>query len=176
MHLPQASGFNRRSLPQPQEAWDLRLTIGTCVAGLCIDLVARCSDLRSADRPAAISIPGDRLFTESLTSSRNGAVYAAIYGIDGYGSRTIYRVSPESAVAEVWIPPATANSPGYSGVFADDNTNILWACVLPGRMPGRPPTTAKRWRIDRRSRTASGIKSRTPSRFKSLNWRWMRRS
>lgn len=116
------------------------MTTRAWIIGLCIALVAGCSDLRSPDLPAAISIPGDRLFTESLTSSRDGTVYVASYGIDGFGARTIYRAAPGSAVAEVWIPPATANSPGYLGVFADDNTNTLWACVLPERMAGGPQT------------------------------------
>jgi len=116
------------------------VTIRACFTGVCLALLAGCSTLTSPDLPAAISIPGDRLFTESLTSSRDGAVYVASYGIDGYGARTIYRASPGSAVAEIWIPPATDRSPGYLGVLVDDNTNTLWACVLPERMAGGPQT------------------------------------
>lgn len=116
------------------------MTTKVYVAGLLIALVTGGSALASPDLPATISIPGDRLFTESLTSSRDGTVYVASYGIDGYGARTIYRASPGSAVAEVWIPPATDMSPGYLGVFADDSTNTLWACVLPERMAGGPQT------------------------------------
>lgn len=116
------------------------MTAKAGVAGLCFALIAGCSALPPPDLPAAISIPGDRLFTESLTSSRDGTVYVSSYGIDGYGSRTIYRALPGSAVAEVWIPPATDRSPGYLGVLADDISNTLWACVLPERMAGQPQT------------------------------------
>ncbi|MBT9445634.1 MAG: hypothetical protein IV086_08055 [Hyphomonadaceae bacterium] len=116
------------------------MTTRACVAGFCIALVAGCSASQPADLPTAISIPGDRLFTESLTSSRDGTFYVGSYGIDGYGARTIYRALPGSAVAEVWISPTTESSPGYLGVLADDASNTLWACVLPERMVGRPTT------------------------------------
>ena len=116
------------------------MTTKVYLAGLCVALVTGCSAVASPDLPASISIPGDRLFTESLTSSRDGTVYISSYGIDGYGARTIYRAAPGSAVAQVWIPPASETSPGYLGVFVDDNANILWACVLPERMAGQPQT------------------------------------
>lgn len=114
----------------------------TSIFGLCATLLAGCGTVLSSGLPAEISIPGDRLFTESLTSSRDGAVYVGSYGIDGYGGRTIYRASPGRAVAEVWIAPPSETSPGYLGVLADDKTHTLWACVLPVRMAaGEPQTT-----------------------------------
>lgn len=116
------------------------MTTRVYFAGLAIALVMGSSALASPETPATISIPGDRLFTESLTSSRDGTVYVSSYGMDGFGSRTIYRAAPGSAVAQVWIPPASDTSPGYLGVFADDAANTLWACVLPERMAGGQTT------------------------------------
>jgi hypothetical protein len=110
------------------------------VAGIGFTFIAACTAATPPDLPAEISIPGDRLFTESLTAARDGSVYISSYGVDGYGARTIYRASPGSAVADVWIPPATDRSPGYLGVLADDSSNTLWTCMLPERMAGQPQT------------------------------------
>lgn len=81
--------------------------------------------------PQTIAVAGDRLFTESLTSSQDGTIYIA-----SYGSRTVYRATPGAATAEPWIQPIAAP---YLGVLADDAAGTLWACVLPEGEQGKPP-------------------------------------
>jgi len=88
-----------------------------------------------AAAPAEITIPGEKLFTESLTSTKDGAVI-----IGSVGGRTIFRAKPGSATAEAWIQPGTEGLGAIFGVFADDKSNTLWACSgTPGGPPGGPP-------------------------------------
>ncbi len=73
--------------------------------------------------PAELSIPGERIYPESLTSTSDGTVI-----IGSIGARMIFRVKPGSAAAEVWIGPDGETTLGVYGVFADDKSNTLWAC------------------------------------------------
>jgi mono/diheme cytochrome c family protein len=73
--------------------------------------------------PLKLAIPGDKIYPESLTSTTDGTVF-----IGSIGTRTIFRVGPESATAKPWIGPDRETSLGVFGVFADDRSNTLWAC------------------------------------------------
>jgi len=73
--------------------------------------------------PAEIVIPGERLATESLTSTRDGTVY-----VGSVGTGQIFRARPGAAMAEPFIPPKTNGIGGVFGVFADEKANVLWAC------------------------------------------------
>ena len=73
--------------------------------------------------PDTLTIPGERIFPESLTSSSDGAVI-----IGSIGQKQIYRVRPGSDTAEVWIPAGTDGLNNTFGVFADNRTNTLYAC------------------------------------------------
>ena len=77
----------------------------------------------AAAPPAQIVIPGERLFTESLTSSKDGSVI-----VGSLGKQTIFRAKPGAANAEAWIQPGTNGLVSVFGVFADDKSNTLWAC------------------------------------------------
>jgi mono/diheme cytochrome c family protein len=81
----------------------------------------------------ALSIPGDNIYPESLTSTTDGIVI-----IGSIGTRTIFRVTPDSAEAQPWIGPGPETS---LGVFADDRSKALWACVSsqPGSKHGSSP-------------------------------------
>lgn len=87
-----------------------------------------------AAAPAEIVIPGEKLFTESLTSTKDGAVI-----IGSVGGRTIFRAQPGVASAEAWIQPGTDGMQGIFGVFADDKSNTLYACSGSFGPPGGPP-------------------------------------
>jgi sugar lactone lactonase YvrE len=76
-----------------------------------------------AAAPAEIVIPGERLATESLTSSRDGTVY-----IGSIGLGSIFRAKPGAATAEPFIAPKTNGIGSVFGVFADDKSNTLYAC------------------------------------------------
>jgi sugar lactone lactonase YvrE len=106
-------------------------------AGLQVALLAAAAaaPLAHAAAPAVISIPGEKVFPESLTSTKDGTVI-----IGSVGARTIFRAKPGSGAAEAWIQPGTDGMGAIFGVLADDKSNTLWACSgSPGGPPGSPP-------------------------------------
>lgn len=81
--------------------------------------------------PTEIVVPGgQRLITESLTSSADGSVY-----VGSIVGQKIFRAAPQSSMAELWITPGVA----IFGVFADDDSQTLWAC---SSTLGAPPAGA----------------------------------
>jgi Cytochrome C oxidase, cbb3-type, subunit III len=84
-----------------------------------------------AKAAATLGISGEKIFPESMTSTRDGTII-----IGSLGARTIYRAAPGATTAEAWIPPAAADSPGIFGVFADDKSKTLWACFGAAPAPG----------------------------------------
>jgi hypothetical protein len=101
-------------------------------AGLIsLGLVAAVSQVLAAG-PAEIVIPGERLATESLTSTRDGTVY-----VGSVGTGQIFRAKPGAAMAEPFIAPKTNGIGAVFGVFADEKANTLWACS--GSFPPGPP-------------------------------------
>ena len=73
-----------------------------------------------------IVIAGQRVFPESIASSRLGFLYV------GSNPGTIYRAAAGSDVATAWIEPDSANGLGsVFGVLADDDRGLLWVCSNP---------------------------------------------
>jgi hypothetical protein len=104
---------------------------------LCFTTAALAAAAAQAAPPAEIIAPGERLFTESLTSSADGSVI-----IGSVGGRTIFRAKPGESNAEAWIQPGTDGLAGVFGVFADDKSNTLYACsgtFGPPPAAGAPP-------------------------------------
>src|SRR5262245_25370513 len=99
------------------------------VPGLLV--TALVASTAQAAAPTEIRIPGERIFPESLTSSRDGAVI-----IGSIGARTIFRAKPGSETAEAWIAPGTDGLQSIFGVFADDKAGTLWACSGSAGPPG----------------------------------------
>src|SRR3954470_16147186 len=114
--------------------------IGAMVALLVS--AAACAAANAA-APATITVPGERLFTESFTSTKDGSVI-----VGSVMARTIFRAKPGAETAEAWIQPGTEGMAGVFGVFADDKSNTLWACSgsFGGGRPGAdappPPPSA----------------------------------
>src|SRR5882757_480416 len=73
--------------------------------------------------PASISLPGDRVFPENITSTRDGTLY-----VGSLGSGGIIRIKPGAAKAELWIKHGAFGSRSIFGVLADERSNTLWAC------------------------------------------------
>jgi len=73
--------------------------------------------------PAEIVIPGEKLATESLTSTRAGTVY-----IGSIGTGQIFRAKPGAATAEPFIALKTNGIGSVFGVFADEKSGTLYAC------------------------------------------------
>ena len=96
-----------------------------------------------AAAPAEISIPGERIFPESLTSTSDGSVI-----IGSIVARTIFRAKPGAEHADPWIAPGTDGLQSIFGVFADNRSNTLWACSNPFGPPfssaaaAQPPPAA----------------------------------
>jgi streptogramin lyase len=72
---------------------------------------------------ASIDLPGDRIFPENITSTKDGTLY-----VGSLGSGGIIRIKPGAAKAELWIKPGTFGSRSIFGVLADERSNTLWAC------------------------------------------------
>lgn len=86
----------------------------------------------------AIDLPGDRLFPESISISRDGTAYV--------GSMTggVLRVSIKTGNAETWIKPGANGSASIFGVLVDQRNRMLWVCTndysasgvsVPGALP-----------------------------------------
>ncbi len=79
--------------------------------------------VQAADR-AEITFADGRIFPESLTSTKNGAVYFGSLGQD-----SVYRAAPKSSKAETWIQPKTNGLQTVLGVLADERAGTLWVCT-----------------------------------------------
>ena len=75
--------------------------------------------------PAAneITLPGTRIFPESITSTANGTL---IVGSLGHGN--VSRIAPGKTTAEEWIKPGTGGLNQVLGVYADEKGKTLWVC------------------------------------------------
>jgi len=110
---------------------------GTHAVLVLLGLAAAVSQALAAG-PAEIVIPGEKLATESLTSTRDGTVY-----IGSIGTGQIFRAKPGAAAAEPFIAAKTNGLTAVFGVFADEKASTLWVCSgTPGFLPqpaGAPP-------------------------------------
>lgn len=77
----------------------------------------------AADNRTEITLPGTRVFPESITSLPNGTL---IVGSLGHGN--VLRIAPGQTTAEEWIKPGTNGLNSVLGVFADEKNKLLWVC------------------------------------------------
>jgi sugar lactone lactonase YvrE len=91
---------------------------------------------RAATLPDVITIPGEKIYPESITSRADGTLI-----IGSIGAKTIWQVKPGADTAEPWINPGTDDMQSIYGVLADPKSNTLWACSNVTRPPGTPPTS-----------------------------------
>jgi len=82
--------------------------------GLLASLSLGALQASAASLPDTITIPGEKVFPESLTSATDGSVI-----IGSIGQKQIYKAKPGSATAEVWIAAGTDGLNNILGVFAD---------------------------------------------------------
>ncbi len=104
-----------------------RATFATILLGVGLGCLAQ-----GADRPE-ITFSDGRIFPESLTSTRNGAVFFGSLGQD-----SVYRAAPNSSKAETWIQPKAGGLLTVLGVFADEPAGVLWVCASAGGGRGAP--------------------------------------
>lgn len=114
------------------------LVAGTVGAGGCSrgNTDSRATAVAPPAPPSEISIPGERVFPESITSTSDGTLY-----IGSVGQAQIYRAAPGAASAEVFIQPGTGGMHQIFGVLADEASGTLWACsnLLGEGPPGATP-------------------------------------
>ena len=93
------------------------------LAPTLLGLLLTPAGLVAASPPDTITIAGEKIYPESLTSTSDGSVI-----IGSIGQKAIYRAKPGAATAELWIHAGTDGLNSVLGVFADDKTNTLYAC------------------------------------------------
>jgi sugar lactone lactonase YvrE len=76
-----------------------------------------------AQQVTEITLPGTRIFPESITSTADGTLYA---GSLGHGN--VLRIAPGSSMAQEWIKPGTGGLNNVLGVFADEKNKLFWVC------------------------------------------------
>jgi sugar lactone lactonase YvrE len=86
--------------------------IGASIAGVC-----------GAQTATEITLPGSHLFTESITSTKDGTL---ILGSLGKGN--VSRIAPGSTASVEWIKPGTNGLNQVFGVYADEKFKNLWVC------------------------------------------------
>ena len=77
-----------------------------------------------------ITLRGERLFPESLTSTSDGTIF-----VGSLEKHMIFKAAPGAATAEPWISPGTNGLTVVLGVLADERAGTLWVC-------SNPPNTA----------------------------------
>jgi sugar lactone lactonase YvrE len=70
-----------------------------------------------------ITLPGTRIFPESITSTKDGTLY---YGSLGNGN--VMRIPKGSTKAEEFIKAGSAGLANVLGVLADENAKTMWVC------------------------------------------------
>ena len=73
--------------------------------------------------PTEITLPGTRVFPESITSTTDGTL---IIGSLGHGN--ILRIASGKTTADEWIKPGTGGLNNVLGVYADEKDKQLWVC------------------------------------------------
>ena len=70
-----------------------------------------------------ITLPGTRLFTESITSTKDGTLI-----VGSLGKGNVSRIAPGTATVTEWIKPGTGGLNAVYGVYADEKFKTLWVC------------------------------------------------
>ena len=103
----------------------------------CIAILGTLASLESAiagSSGPAVEV-GNRVFPESVTSTRDGRLF-----VGSLGGRGILRAMPGDSAVSPWIAPGTAGLLDVLGVLADEKRNTLWACsadAAVGRVPAK---------------------------------------
>lgn len=91
--------------------------------GLSAVLAATLAVGGAAAAPVEVALPGDRVFPESLGSTKDGTLFIGSFAEGG-----ILKVRPGADKAEPWIKPGANGSRSTFGVLADEASNTLLVC------------------------------------------------
>jgi len=70
-----------------------------------------------------ITLPGVKVFPESITSTADGTLI-----VGSLGHADVMRIAPGKSTAEEWIKPGSGGLNQVLGVFADEKGKTLWVC------------------------------------------------
>lgn len=103
-----------------------RLSARILAAPAICALAAACASTPAQQAPLPdITVEGERIFPESVTSTSDGRVIVgSVFG-------AIYKAEPGSAVATRWIELESSDGGDMAvfGVLADERSNLLWVCT-----------------------------------------------
>jgi hypothetical protein len=89
----------------------------------CAALVLSVASVCAAQSITEITLPGARLYTESITSLKNGTLI-----VGSLGKGDVSRIAPGTTTVTEWIKPGTNGLNAVFGVFADEKFKTLWVC------------------------------------------------
>jgi sugar lactone lactonase YvrE len=89
----------------------------------CVTILGLAASSSFAQAITEITLPGTRVFPESITSTSDGTL---IVGSLGHGN--VMRIAPGKTEATEWIKAGTAGLNNVLGVFADEKGKTLWVC------------------------------------------------
>ena len=89
---------------------------------LALSLVAVVS-VYAAEPITEITLPGSRLYTESITSTKDGTLFAG-----SVGKGNVVRIPYESTTVTEFIKPGSNGLNAVFGIFADEKHKTLWVC------------------------------------------------
>lgn len=112
--------------------------------------------LHAADPLTQITLPGDHLYTESITSLKDGTLF-----IGSLGKGTVSRIPHNSTDVTVFIPAGTNGLNSVFGVYADEKSNTLWVCS--DKSDKSPDVAAKSF--DLKTGAAKGSYPLSPASF-----------
>ena len=123
---------------------------GAWAAGLVAVGVATLA--QAAALPQTITVNGEKVFPESMTSAADGSVY-----FGSIGNKMIYRAAPGSDKAVAFVQPGTDGLQSTFGVFADSKSGTLYACSNNfGGPPGGAPQPANVYAFDLKTGASKG--------------------
>jgi sugar lactone lactonase YvrE len=93
-----------------------------CGLPLALSLVAVVS-VYAAQPITEITLPGSRLFTESITSTKDGTLFAG-----SVGKGNVVRIPYGTTTVTEFIKPGSNGLSAVFGIYADEKHNTLWVC------------------------------------------------
>jgi hypothetical protein len=88
-----------------------------------IVLLAGVASVYAAQPVTEITLPGTRLYTESITSTKDGTLF-----VGSLGKGDVSRIPYGSTTVTEWIKPGTNGLNAVYGVYADEKFKTLWVC------------------------------------------------
>jgi sugar lactone lactonase YvrE len=98
------------------------MVVNKCGLPLALSLVAVVS-VYAAQPITEITLPGSRLFTESITSTKDGTLFAG-----SVGKGNVVRIPYGTTTVTEFIKPGSNGLNAVFGIYADEKHNTLWVC------------------------------------------------